>query len=643
MLPDDAPPPAAPALARYGFAVGAVATALAFDLALGTVLKLEHLFFFFSAAILFSAFRGGLGPGLLATALTGLAGNFFFLPPVHTLQIWDAQHAVRLGLFVAEGGILSLLGKLFHAAHHARETPRPAPVRYGLAVGAVAAAVLVKLPLLGLLGGAVPFALFYAAVLLSAWAGGVGPGVVALVLSALAADVLFLEPRGTLRIDDAEQAWRLGLFGVEGVLVIYLGTAGFAARLRAEGSAREVARGQAELRRAHAELEARVGERTGELERANAALRLALEAGRMVVWQIDDASGRMTWAGMTPAHGGGWELGYPENMEAFRGQVYPEDLAPTLAALEDCRREGRTFGLRYRCRRPGDGAWRWIESHGQAVREPPGGGDRVLGVTGLSMDVTARVTAEATLVAAKAEAERANLAKSDFLSRMSHELRTPLHAVLGFGQLLENTGLDPRQEESVEHILRGGRHLLGLIDEVLDIARIESGRLDLTPEPVDLPALVAEVLTLLGPMARERDVRLENHVAAGRVGELWLDRPRVRQVLVNLCSNAVKYNRPGGEVAVSCARVGEGDGTLRLSVRDNGPGVTPAQREKMFQPFERLGAERGPVPGTGLGLALCRRLIEAMGGRVGVDAAAPGDGTGSVFWVELPMGPPAAE
>ena len=248
-------------------------------------------------------------------------------------------------------------------------------------------------------------------------------------------------------------------------------------------------------------------------------------------------------------------------------------------------------------------------------------------------DIGARKLTEAALHQAKEEAERANAAKSEFLSRMSHELRTPLNAILGFGQLLQMQQLPPAQNDRIGHIVTAGRHLLSLINEVLDIARIEAGRVELSLEPVRLSEALGEALDLIRPLAAQANVKLhtmgEDHPLHGE--HVMADRQRFKQVLLNLLSNAVKYNREGGDVRLKC--VGQDGDRLRVCIEDTGQGIPPENMSRLFVAFDRLGAENSTVQGTGLGLALTKRLIEAMGGTVGVQST-PGQGT--TFWIELP-------
>ena len=250
---------------------------------------------------------------------------------------------------------------------------------------------------------------------------------------------------------------------------------------------------------------------------------------------------------------------------------------------------------------------------------------------GIAHDVTERAKMEKALEGAKDEADRANRAKSEFLSRMSHELRTPLNAILGFGQLLERQNPTPTQRTRVQHVINAGRHLLGLINEVLDISRIEVGRMQLSLEPVCVAEAIQETLDLMRPLAGERRIQLIADVDLDATVHVLADRQRFKQVLLNLLTNGVKYTPVSGRVTVSCAA--NGSDKLRIRVADTGPGIAKEKLARLFTPFDRLGAELSNVEGTGLGLALSQRLIQAMGGAIGVENSC---GYGSTFWVELP-------
>jgi signal transduction histidine kinase/ActR/RegA family two-component response regulator len=236
--------------------------------------------------------------------------------------------------------------------------------------------------------------------------------------------------------------------------------------------------------------------------------------------------------------------------------------------------------------------------------------------------------AEAAVEAALAEAEAASVAKSEYLSRVSHELRTPLTVILGFAGLLEMEDPRPEQQASISMILNAADHLLRMIDELLAISRIESGREDLSLEPVALDEVLAECMQLVGLAAAQRRVAVHRDVSGERV---LADTQRLKQVVLNLLTNAVKYNREGGHVDV-CTRPVNGD-RLRITVKDTGPGIAPDLIPRLFQPFDRLGAERTTIEGTGLGLALSKHLVELMAGTIGVDTA---PGAGSSFWLEFP-------
>ncbi|MDR3369926.1 ATP-binding protein [Rhodoferax sp.] len=237
------------------------------------------------------------------------------------------------------------------------------------------------------------------------------------------------------------------------------------------------------------------------------------------------------------------------------------------------------------------------------------------------------------LEAARAAADKANQAKSDFLSGMSHELRSPLNAILGFAQLMESGTPPPSewQKASIEQILRAGWYLLELINEVLDLALIESGRLSLSHEPVSLPEVLLDCQTLMAPQALKKEVDLHfARVAAPCF--VNADSTRLKQVMINLLSNAIKYNRQGGQVHVTCRE--RAPGRLRISVQDTGDGLSPHKVAQLFQPFNRLGKEDSDEEGTGIGLVVSRRLVEQMGGEMGVIST---EGVGSVFWIELEL------
>ena len=264
---------------------------------------------------------------------------------------------------------------------------------------------------------------------------------------------------------------------------------------------------------------------------------------------------------------------------------------------------------------------------------PPLPGNDELGRLGHGLERAAVLLGEReqALHDARRAAEHANEAKSDYLSRMSHELRTPLNAIIGFAQLLEMEELDDGKRESLRHILSGGRHLLGLINEVLDIAAIEANRLPLSLEPVAVAQVMGETVSLIRPLADDHSILLVGPTQECAQYVLG-DRQRLKQILLNLLSNAVKYNRVGGSVHLACERVS--DGWLRIKVTDTGPGISPEGLERIFVPFERVGGEQNRVEGTGLGLPLSQRLAQAMGGSLGVATTLE---QGSSFWVDLAM------
>ncbi|MFS8054173.1 CHASE3 domain-containing protein [Rhizobium sp. BR 317] len=340
------------------------------------------------------------------------------------------------------------------------------------------------------------------------------------------------------------------------------------------------------------------------------------EAGHVVSWNV--GAERITGYGAQEAIGTHFSKFYPENTR----QTHPaQELAQAVAF-------GRVEDEGWRIRKDGDPFWANVVV--TALKDEHGNSR---GFSKITRDMTDRKKAEEALQAARREAERASQAKSEFLSRMSHELRTPLNSILGFGQILEMDTEDPDAQLSVKQILTAGRHLLSLIDEVLDIARIEAGRMELSLDTIDVGGLLAEAMALARPLAEARNIDL--HLDDRQLGQIFTaaDRRRLLQVLLNLLSNAIKFNRPGGEVRI----VGRIDGPqmLTIDICDTGSGISSDGVGRLFQPFERLGKDRNATEGTGLGLALSRHLMEAMGGGLELVETSP---QGTRFSVRLPIG-----
>jgi PAS domain S-box-containing protein len=345
---------------------------------------------------------------------------------------------------------------------------------------------------------------------------------------------------------------------------------------------------------------------------------------------IMGVDGVMSYKSPNIEHSFGWK---PEDLIGTNGwlTVHPDDqewLQNEFADLLHVPNSAKTVEYRYLCK---DGSYKPIELTATNLV----GNSVIEGILLNYHDITERKKTEAEIVKSKLVAEQANLAKSEFLSRMSHELRTPMNSILGFAQLMNMAELTPNFKKNVNHIINSGKHLLNLINEVLDISSIEAGKISLTVESIEVKSVILEILDVVQLQASLKNISIELIDSPVNDIHLQADRQRLRQVILNLVSNAIKYNRNGGFVKIKIEAKTtneEGITTIRISVIDNGIGISKMNIKKLFLPFERIGAERTETEGTGLGLSVAKKLIEAMGGTVGVCSTID---KGSEFWIEL--------
>jgi PAS domain S-box-containing protein len=332
------------------------------------------------------------------------------------------------------------------------------------------------------------------------------------------------------------------------------------------------------------------------------------------------------------------QIGYapeeiPSDSTLWRNLTHPDDIDRINLIFETALKSGNdSYDAEFRLLHK-NGYYVPVLSRGFITRDA---NRKPVRVTGTNMDLTERYHAEKEIIKSRDEAQKANLAKSEFLSRMSHELRTPLNSVLGFAQLMAMGELNPKQNKRVNHILTNGKHLLGLINEVLDISHIESGRLSLLYESVQLSQIISETLDTVQPFADARQITMSLDNSPHNQLFVISDRKRLKQALINLLTNAVKYNRHGGTISVKSEPgppIEEGRVSVRISVTDTGLGIHPDDIPKLFTPFERIGAEKTQTEGTGLGLAVVKKIMDAMKGTVGVETVVD---KGSTFWLELP-------
>ena len=313
------------------------------------------------------------------------------------------------------------------------------------------------------------------------------------------------------------------------------------------------------------------------------------------------------------------------------GLVPAEDRERLDQVFDEAIKKGQNYEIEYLIKRP-DGEIRDILEIGEAVHDSDG---RCREIKGTIQDITERKNVEREINAARDEAEQANQAKSAFLSSMSHELRTPLNAILGFSQLLEANHMEPltaKQKISVAHIIKGGEHLLELITQVLDLARIETGQTDFFIEPIDLGEALVDCFSITQASAKSRKINIIDNVSGKGLCSIRADLTRVKQILLNLLSNGVKYNREGGSLTVNAEVTAEK--MMRISITDTGFGIDEKLFQHVFEAFDRLGREALDVEGTGIGLTISKQLVELMQGSIGFISEI---NKGSTFWIELPI------
>gem|GEM_PF-5283588 len=511
--------------------------------------------------------------------------------------------------------------------------------RYAWAVFAIVVALAARWSADQRLGATVPYGTMLVAAMFVSWFAGLRPALLVVYAGGVAANYFLVAPRGSFSLDDSQQRWGLVLFLLLGSVISVFGSYGRAQRVRAEATALAVRRAEAALRQAHDELDLRVRQRTAELARSNESLRASEERFRVLVEGVRGyAMVMLTAAGEVAAWNAGAERLFARAVEVgspvstlipeLDGDALREAAGGDTCACEAVRGDGTAFAV-------------------ELVVIQLDSSDLFVAII---HDISERRRLEALSEQKQFRAEElrrksdeleqdnrrmqeTNRLQGEFLANMSHELRTPLNAIIGFADLLHAGMAGPiadQQREFLGDILTSSRHLLHLINEILDLAKVESGTVEIAPESIELAPVITEVRDILRGSAAARAIDVELALPAD-LGRVTVDPGKLRQILYNYLSNALKFTPEGGRVTI---RARANEATFRIEIEDTGIGIAGEDLRYLFIAFRQLdGGASKRYAGTGLGLALTKRLAEAHGGTVGVDSIR---GTGSTFWVELP-------
>jgi PAS domain S-box-containing protein len=629
--------------ARYVIAIGLAVLAILARLALEPAWGVRFPYITMFPAIMVSAWLGGLWPGIVTTAIAGTAAEYFWIEPRRSWAVQDVNELLGVVTFVFVGVVISALNE---AWRRGTDAVAESEERLGVTLTSIGDAVITTdaegrvthlNPVASALTGWTvadalqrPVREVFAIIKEETREPAENPVYRVLrdgLVVGLANHTLLVSKDGReMPIDDSAAPIRTADGTLTGVVMVFRD---ITERRRAD---RERTTLLERERAAHAQTD----RARRDAEATAQQLQTALQAGRMGTWQFTMRTGEVKWSpGLEAIHG--YAPGrFAGTFDAFCNEIHPEDRERVIAAIRDAAEQHRDHHVEYRIVRP-DGVIRWVEGVGQVLDDEHGQPDRMIGVC---TDITERVQAEEqrqTLLlreqAARAEMERADRMKDEFLAALSHELRTPLNAVLGYVRLLRSGTLAAEKTaHALQVIERNAQSQARLVESLLELSRVLAGKLDLDRSRIDLARIVEAAVDVIGPDADARGVTVDLEPPASPIA-IEADSARIQQVLWNLLSNAVKFTPRGGRVSVHWTESGD---EVRVAVSDTGQGIDARFLPHVFDRFSQAESARSHAAGgLGLGLALVREMVHAHGGTV--VAESPGEGRGSTFVVTLPV------